>query len=82
MITLGICPEPRKVANMISFLDVILKEIDALSKNGFVLERDGQVLCKGNVFLMGITGDTVTPKTVPMFPSFEFSMIFRYNKYI
>jgi len=57
MITLGICPEPRKVANMMSFLDVILKEIDALSKNGFVLERDGQVLCKGNVFLMGITGD-------------------------
>ena len=59
MITLGICSGPRKVANMMSFLDVILKEIDALSKNGFVLERDGQVLYKGNVFLMGITGDTV-----------------------
>lgn len=50
MITLGIRPGPRKVANMMSFLDAILKEIDACSKNGFALERDGQVLYKGNVF--------------------------------
>ena len=27
-------------------------------------------------------GNTVTPKTVPVFASFEFSMIFKYYKYI
>ena len=30
----------------------------------------------------GFERSTVAPKTVPVFASFEFSMIFRYNEYI
>ena len=56
MITLAICNGPWKATKIILFFGVILKEIDALSKNGFVLERDGQVIYKGNAFLMGVTG--------------------------
>ena len=56
MVTLAICPGSRKAAKVMSFLDAILKEIDALGKNGFVLERDRQVIYQGNTFLMGVTG--------------------------
>ena len=55
MITLVICPELWKAGKVMSFLDVILKEINTLSINEFVLERDGQVIYKWNAFLMGIT---------------------------
>ena len=40
LITSVICTGPWKAAKIMSFFDVIPKEIDALSKNGFVLERD------------------------------------------
>ena len=56
MIPLAVCPEPWKAGKIMSFLDVILKEIDTLSKNEFVLERDGQFIYKWNAFLMGVTG--------------------------
>jgi hypothetical protein len=56
MITLAICTGLWKAAKIMSFFDIILKEVGALSKNGFVLELDGQVVYKGNAFLMGVTG--------------------------
>ena len=34
----------------------MLKEIDAVGKNGFVLERDRQAIYKENASLMGVTG--------------------------
>jgi hypothetical protein len=55
MITWATCTGPWKATKIMSFFGVILKEIDALSKNGFVSERDGQVIYKGNAFLMGVT---------------------------
>jgi hypothetical protein len=55
MITLAICTGPWKATKIMSFFDVILKEIDALSKNEFFLEQDGQVIYKENAFLMGFT---------------------------
>ena len=56
MVTLAICPGPWKAAKKMWVFGVILKEIDALSKDEFVLERDGQVIYKENAFLMGVTG--------------------------
>jgi hypothetical protein len=56
MIILAICIGPWKAAKIMSAFDIILKEVGALSKNGFVLKRDGQVIYKGNAFLMGVTG--------------------------
>ncbi|KAG2198367.1 hypothetical protein INT46_005428 [Mucor plumbeus] len=56
MVTLAICTGPWKAAKIMWFFGVILKETDALSKDGFVLEQDGQVTYKENAFLMGVTG--------------------------
>jgi ABC-type Na+ transport system ATPase subunit NatA len=50
MITLAICTGTWKATKIMLFFGVILKEIDALCKNEFVLERDGQVIYKGNAF--------------------------------
>jgi hypothetical protein len=56
MITLAMYPGSWKAAKIMSFFGVILKEIDALSKDKFVLEQDGQVIYKGNAFLTDVTG--------------------------
>jgi hypothetical protein len=40
-----------------------------------------EMSCSGDGFILS-GGYTVTPKTVPVFANFEFSMIFKYYKYI
>ena len=57
LIPLCFIPGPNKPADIMSFLDIIIREIDDLSRNGMIVEKNGEEIYRCKVHLISITGD-------------------------
>ena len=58
MMPLGIVPSgPKKTYDLMSFLKPFIEEVNDLSKRGMRVEKNGEVVYVGKVFILGITGD-------------------------
>lgn len=57
MIPLAIIPGPKKPKYLMTFLKPIIDEINSLSVQGFMVEKNGEIVHQSKVFLLGMTGD-------------------------
>ncbi|KAI9329310.1 hypothetical protein BD770DRAFT_404258 [Pilaira anomala] len=58
MMPLGIIPSgPKKTYDLMPFLKPFIDEINELSTKGMRVEKNGEVVYVGKVFILGITGD-------------------------